>query len=275
MQIGLVERAAARVQRKIHELEEGIEKSSMSLFYRDGQYFREEDTPEQKIAALEIHRADQTWIAEHAQIIPAEGIKDPGAEGTLLEALGASFFDEVRAASGSGRIFVSEDLPMRLLAETEYGVRGCWLQVVLMVATDQGHISSQEYADAIVALIDINEEFISVGSNLLLCVLKGTSGHRLPNAFNKVVSCLGGPKADIASHTSVALGVIRQTRFDLSLSNTVRQAIVGALLDGLIRDRSRQEIDAILQAFDEFAQLVLKDNSMRLYLRDWSRGHFL
>jgi len=273
--IGLVERAVVRIQRRIHEAEEGLDKPSMSLFYRDGKYFREEVSREQKIAILEILRADQTWIAENATIVPAEGTKDPSVEGTLLEALGSSFFDDVLAASGSGRILLSEDLPLRMLAETEYGVRGCWLQVVLMVAIDHGHISKQEYADAIIALIDLNEEFISVGSDLLTYVLKGEKGHRLPDAFRKASACLGGPKADLPSHTAVAFGVIRRTWFDTSLSHTMRQGVIGSLLDGLIRDRSRQEIEAILRALDEFAQLVLKDNGVRRYLHDWRRGHFL
>jgi tetratricopeptide (TPR) repeat protein len=272
--IGLVERAAARIRRKIHELQEGIDKPSMSLFYRDGQYFREEVSSEQKIAILEVHRADQTWIGDHAQIIPAEGTKDPGAEGTLLEALGSSFFDEVRAASGSGRILLSEDLPMRALAEAEYGVQGCWLQVVLMAAADLGHITFREYADAIIELIDANEEFISVSSDLLAYLLKGESGHRLPEAFRKATGCLGGKKADLRSHVAVALGVVRQSWFDMSLSHIVRQAVIGSLLENLIRDRSLQEVEVVLQAFDEFAQLALKDNAVRRYLRDWRRGHF-
>lgn len=272
--IGLVERTVARVQRRIHEAAEELDKPSMSLLYRDGQYFREEVAQEQKIAILEVLRADQKWIAEHAQIVPAEGTKDPSAEGTLLEALGSSFFDEVRAASGSGRLLLSEDLPLRLLAETEYGVSGCWLQVVLMVAADQGHISTQEYADAIVALIELKEEFISVSSDLLVHLLHRERGHGLPEAFRKALTSLGGSKADLPSHMSVALGVIRRSWFDISLTRTMRQAVIGSLLDGLIRDRSREELDVILQGFDEFAQRVLKDSAVRQYLRDWRRGHF-
>jgi hypothetical protein len=163
----------------------------MSVFYREGQYFREEIAPEQKKAALAIQRADRKWIAEHARIIPAEGTKDPSAEGgALLEALGASFLDEVRAASGSGRILLSEDFPMRTLAETDYGVPGCWLQTVLMVAIEKGFITDQEYFTATLALIDANEEFISVSSALLVYALTGANGPDLPPAFCKVTDRL-------------------------------------------------------------------------------------
>jgi tetratricopeptide (TPR) repeat protein len=124
--IGIVEHSVSRIQQKIHELEESLDKPSMSVFYRDGEYFREETTREQKSTALAAQQADRTWIAEHAQLIPAEGGKDPSPEwDKMLQRFGSSFFDEARAASGSGRLLLSEDLPMRILAQTEYGVGGC------------------------------------------------------------------------------------------------------------------------------------------------------
>lgn len=274
--IGVVEYSVSRIQRKIHELEDRLDEPSMSVFYRDGQYFREEIGPEQKRAALEIQRADRAWLAEHAQIVPAEGNKDPSVEaGKILEALGSSFFDEVRAAGSSGRILLSEDLPMRTLAETEYGVQGCWLQPVLMAATEKGYITDQEYVGAVLALIDANEEFISVSSGLLVHLLRGESSHRLPIGFCKAAGCLGGAKADLASHVSVALGVVRRTWNDISLSPTLRQAIVGNLLENLIRDRRQSDAELVLQSFDEFARLVLKNDAIRRYLRDWRHGHFL
>ncbi|SCB54124.1 Transcription elongation factor, GreA/GreB family [Bradyrhizobium shewense] len=272
--IGVVEGSVARIQRRIHELEERLEEPSMSVFYRDGQYFREEILPDQKRAALEVQRADRTWLAEHAQIIPAEGADDPSAEaGRLLEKLGSAFFDEVRAASSSGRIFLSEDLPMRMLAESEYGVSGCWLQVVLMVALERGYIRDREYADAIVALIEANEEFISVSSALLVSMLTGEKGTRLPEAFCKASTRLGGAQAD-ASHLSVALGVVRSTWYDIALSPTLRQGIFGNLLENLTRDRTLGDVERILAFFDRFAQMV-DSGSLRRYLRSWRRGHFI
>lgn len=157
--IGIVGKSMSRIQQQIHELEERLDEPSMSIFYRDGQHFREEITPEHKRKALDVQRQDRAWIAAHAQIIPAEGSKDPSAEtGKLLQALGSTFFDKVRAASSSGRMLLSDDLAMRILAETEYGVKGCWLQVVLMAAVDGRHISLTEYSDAVLGLIDANQE---------------------------------------------------------------------------------------------------------------------
>jgi len=273
--IGLVERSVSFTQQKIHELEASLDKPSMTVFYQDGQYFREEITPEQKNAALAIQRADRAWIAEHAQVIPAEGTKDLSAHSDkLLEALGESFFDEVRAAAGSGRILLSEDLPIRTLAEAEYGVQGCWLQVVLMVAVDRGQVTFREYVDAVLELIGANEEFISLTTDLLVYLLKSANGHSLPSGYCKAVSRLGGQKADLPSHVSLALGVVGRTWFDISLSPTLRFAIVGSLLENLILGRQRGELDLIIQSFDDLA-VSINSTALRRYLRDWRRGHFL
>jgi hypothetical protein len=114
-----------------------------------------------------------------------------------------------------------------------------------------------------------------VSSGLLVHLLSGESSHRLPIAFCKAAGCLGGAKADLASHVSVALGVVRRTWNDISLSPTLRQAIVGNLLENLIRDRRQSDAELVLQSFDEFARLVLKNDAIRRYLRDWRHGHFL
>jgi hypothetical protein len=114
-----------------------------------------------------------------------------------------------------------------------------------------------------------------VSSDLLVYLLGGETSHHLPDRFRKAASCLGGQKADVASHVSVALAVVRRTWLDISLSPTLRQAVVGTLLNALIRERDRHDIELILQSFDEFAQLMLKSVGLRGYLRGWRRGHFL
>jgi hypothetical protein len=213
----------------------------------------------------------RTLAAAH----PAEGGKDPNSEwGKLLGPLGASFLDEIRAAAGCGQLLLSEDQAMRILAQTEYGVPGCWLQPVLMVAAERGAITSEAYLGATLELIDANEEFISVSGNVIIAALKDADGHALPSSFRKLASRLGGTKADLQSHVRVAFDVVKQTWSNTALSPTVRQGIVGNLLDNLIRDRSKDELEAVIKAFDDLASMT-RNESLRRYLSDWRRGHFL
>jgi hypothetical protein len=105
--------------------------------------------------------------------------------------------------------------------------------------------------------------------------LKGANSHALPSSFRKLAGRLGGAKADLTSHISVAFELISPTWRDESLSPTLRQAIVGSLLENLIRDRNRSEVTAIIQTFDDLAVSVVKSENLRRYLRDWLQGHFI
>jgi hypothetical protein len=273
--IGIVERTGVHIQQEIHQLQDGIDKPQMSIFYRDGQYYRDEVTPERKKEALAVMQADQQWLAEHAQVIPATGTNDPSANWRMIEEkFGSHFLDEIRAADGSGRMLLAEDHTLRTLARSEFGVLGAWLQPILMKAVDAKVISEDEYLRAVLALIDANEEFISVNGALLYGSLRGINGHALPPAFRKLANRLGGPKAD-ASHIAVALEAIALSWSDPSLTGTVQQAMIGELLQTLIKGRTLGEVQAIITAVVTFAEHRMRDRRVVRYMRDWLRGHFI
>jgi tetratricopeptide (TPR) repeat protein len=272
--IGIVGRTASRIQEEIHRLEDGIDKPSMSIVYRDGQYYREETTPERKKEVLAVMQADQQWLAQHAQVIPAKGAKDPSADWVNVEKLlDSDFLDEIRAAGGSGRMLVVEDHALRTLAFREFSVRGAWLQPVLMQGLGAKVITNDEYLRAMLALIDAKEEFISINAAVLYTCLHGISGYELPADFRKLTSRLGGLKMD-GSHISVAFEAVAWTWDDHSLSATVQQAMLGNLLERLTMGRTLGEIEAIITGAVTFARRR-DDESMERYVRDWGRWHFL
>jgi tetratricopeptide (TPR) repeat protein len=273
--IGVVERTVVRFQEEIHKLEDGIDEPSLSVFYRDGQCYRDEAAPERKKAALAVIQADRKWLAEHAQIIPATGNKDPSADWRMIEKkFGSDFLDEIRAADGSGRMLLTDDHVLRTVARSEFGVRGAWLQVVLMKAVDTKAITDEEYLRAVLALIDANEEFISINSQVLYTSLRGTKEHLLPPAFSKLASRLGGPKAD-ASHIAVALEAIAVSWNDPSMSLTVQQAMLGDLLENLTKGRRLDVVERIIMRVVTFAEREMRDQSVVRSVRDWLRGHFI
>jgi hypothetical protein len=273
--IGIVEGTAVRIQEEIHRLQDGIDKPHMSIFYRDGQYYRDEVTPERKKQALAVMEADQHWLVQHAQVIPARGTKDPSASWRMVEEkFGSHFLDEIRAAEGSGRMLLSEDHILRGLARSEFGVKGVWLQPVLMEALGAKIITDEEYQRAVLALIDANEEFISVNGVMLYRSLRGLSGHVLPTEFLKLANRLGGPKADL-SHIGVALEAVQLTWRDRLLSVTLQQAMLGELLQNLTKDRTLEGTRAVLEGVAAVAKHELRDPQVVRYVGDWLRGHFL
>jgi hypothetical protein len=153
--IGVIGSTETRLRQKIYELKQRIDEPDMSVLWRDGQLYRQEATPAEKRAALEVLEGDAEWLTRNTEIIPAQGTKDPSPEVRgLLRQVGKEILDDVMAAQGSGRLLVCEDQMLRGLAQLEYKLQSTWLHPVLMRAADTGVMSAGEYLEAVVRFID-------------------------------------------------------------------------------------------------------------------------
>jgi tetratricopeptide (TPR) repeat protein len=275
--IHIVDDTALRLQRKIHELSERLDEADLSLAYSDGQYYRTEITPDQKQEILKSLEADRIWLAGNTTIIPAEGSRDPSPEWRpLMERFGSGFLDEIRAAEGAGLMLLSEDQMLRALGQADYVVPSAWLQVVLMRAVEQNIFSEELYRDAVVTMIDSRFQFISITSQLLLSAIRGTKGHILPAAFEKFATRIGGKIAELQSHASVAYRTAVAVWDNQSLTDTVKQGVVGRLLERLIDERSRSETRIIIRGWVQLEYKRAGNSSMIRYIvGGWLRGHFI
>jgi tetratricopeptide (TPR) repeat protein len=269
--MGIVEQTQSRVFAKIKELEESLDGPDMSLFFKDGQVLREEISVDRKRQHLEKLQQQRDWIATHTQIIPAQGRRDlsPDFRG-LTNTFGQDLADDLLAAQGTDRLFVSEDRMMRLLAVTEFGVAASWLQPILMRATEVGKLSRDEYSNATLSFVRSGFSFISIDSQLLLWSLHSTRDVPLPDDFIRCASRLGGLTADLESHIRVALGTIAATWHDHLLSLTLRMAIVGKLLENLANGRSLEQLAYVVGRF----RSANGQRNFVEYLSSWLSGHF-
>jgi hypothetical protein len=273
--IGVTDATALRLRQKIQELKERPDEPDKRLSWRNGEYYREEISPHEKREALAALEQDDAWIAQHAEILPAQGTRDPTAQvRAALKAVGSDLVDDILAAQGSGRIFLSEDQILRAVAAAEFSVPSTWLQPVLMRGVDEGQTTRAQYAAALSAFVDCGLHFISIDHETVLQTLRGVQSHVLPAAFSKLASRLGGKKADMPSHLAVAGRMIRATWHDESLSWTVRQAVVGTLLYELSKGRPLAEFAIVFRAFGQLGR-ELDDPRFADYLNAWARGHFI
>jgi tetratricopeptide (TPR) repeat protein len=274
--INVVDQTVLGVQRRIHELNERINEPDMSIAYRDGQYYRTEITPDEKKEILKSLEADRDWLAKNTAIISAEGSRDPSPElWPLIERFGPEFLDEIRAAEGAGLLLLSEDQLLRALGQADYVVPGAWLQVVLMRALDRNAISENEYRDAITAMIDSRFHFISLSPQLLVSAVRGTCGRVLPVLFDKLATKIGGKNADLQSHASVAYQTAVAVWKDKNLTDTVKQAVVGRLLERMIDERNLPEVRAIIYVWVHLESKRVQNSTMITYIVGWLRGHFI
>jgi tetratricopeptide (TPR) repeat protein len=273
--IATVENRIHRLTQQIYELEQNLDRPDMSLSWSNGQTFRHEVTTDEKRTTLERLRSDKEWM-RNLTILPAQGSTDPPTELNELTArFGNSFLDEARAAQGASRLFICEDQALRLLAGAAFGVPATWLQPILMLAKEGGHISAEAYRTAIISMIDARLEFVSVDAAMLKNSLDGTTSLQLPEDFSKIASRLGGAKADLASHISVSFRAIQQFWTNETLPWTLRLAAVGRLLENLCRERPVDQVRVIIGSFAQFSRRVIGDPDFDRYIYDWVRGHFI
>ena len=241
----------------------------MTLFYKDGQYFRDEMKAEQIDKHIQALEDDLNWIKKHCEILPAEGTQDLSSQSReIIRRVGRSFFDEILAAEGAGRLLLCEDHALRLLAAHEVGVHTSWLQPVLMVARNRGVMTLDAYSEAIISLIELGHEFISVDAQVLFAATKGLkSGDR--DRFQVVAKTLGGPTAEMGSHLDVALAFLKRV-WNGPVPPLERFAQTGALLECLTRERP-SDFRGILDALG----VLVNARAFREYLDSWKSGHFL
>jgi tetratricopeptide (TPR) repeat protein len=99
----------------LHQATEKSEQGGMSVFYRDGQYYKATATPEDRARAVRTYESDIDWIDQHCTIVPAAGQFDDNMGRDLPNRMERASVDAIRAAKGSGLIFVSEDFGLRVL----------------------------------------------------------------------------------------------------------------------------------------------------------------
>jgi Flp pilus assembly protein TadD len=244
-----------------------------SIAYRDENYYLTKRRPEELERVRTLIDSDMRWLKANADVLPARPQQDPPA---IFRRLGlmrnARFFDEVYAASGSGRLLLVDDLFMRQVGAM-LGTHGTWLQPVLTVARDTGVMSPLQYSKAVSDLVGAGQDFISIDAAALAGAMsldRQEASATGPQRLKTVARALGGKNADVGSHCSVVISFLRlvwssmpMQLADYAASSEVLQAVLRARTEDYAAMLST--IDLHMRAHREFSG----------FLRQWARGHFL
>lgn len=245
---------------------------SLSIFWKDGHFYRHETTQDDWERARQVREADLAWIDDHATIIAAEGITDAPAElRRINQAIEKNFIDDMLAAQGSGRLLLCQDQAYRSLAAQSLGLRTSWLQPVLMVARDQGFVTQEEYYKAVLALLEFGDQVISIDGKILMAAAR--EQQEKPQCFERVVGSLGGPKAEMISHIGVAADFLKivWSEHPWELATSMQ---TGMVLTTLLSGREDwRSVIAILRAM--YRQRFGKNDALDHYILAWLHGHFL
>lgn len=276
--IGITESSIDVLRLRKAKIASHIGKPFMSLFWKDGQCFREEITEELLQEALKTVNNDLDWIGKHCEILPAEGKRDvPPEIRKISDVFGKHFFDSILAAEGSTRLLLCEDYAYRLIGTQKFELDSTWLQPVLIAAKGQNFLSMNRYVEAIFQMIEEGFRFISIDAQVLL-TLGQDANDPDGRKFGQVAEVLGGPDADILSHIRVAAHFFTKIWEKQGLYPSLQcQAQTGKILECLVRNRGEQIriITETLLLFVLFPFTSSRYNGFLGYLDNWLKGHFL
>jgi hypothetical protein len=267
--IGITEASVDIFRLRSEEIRIHIGSTFMTIFWRDGQYLRREFTDEELTHALKMTEDDLSWIREHCEVLPAEGVRDlPSDLREFSKEVGRGFFDPILAADGAGRLLLCDDITYRTIG-AQSGLSTSWLQPVLMAARHENLINMAKFCEAVVNMIECRLQFISIDAQVLLLVARDKSDED-GRKFAKVAETLGGLDANIGSNIRVAANFFTEIwrEWDPALRH---KAQTGKILECLMRGRGeiyRDISEALLQ------NVVSPGNGFRDYLDRWLQGHF-
>jgi tetratricopeptide (TPR) repeat protein len=267
--IGITEASVDVFRLRSEEIRSHIGNTFMTIFWRDGQYFRHEFTDEELRRALKVTEDDLSWIKEHCEVLPAEGTRDlPSYLREFSKKVGGSFFDPILAADGAGRLLLCDDFTYRTIG-VQSGLRTSWLQPVLMAARHENLITMAKFCEAVINMIECRAQFISIDAQVLLMVARDKSDED-GRKFAKVAETLGGPDADMGSNIRVAANFFSEIwrEWNPALRH---KAQTGKILECLMRGRG-EEFRDIVKAL--LLNVFSPTDGFSDYLVRWLKGHF-
>ncbi len=215
------------------------------------------------------------WTVENCVLIPAVTSKKPVEKLLdLKETIGDSFYDTLLAASGSGRVLLSEDLAYRCLAKQGLNIDSVWLQVVLLQMFFQKSISFSTYAKLIEDITLKNIKHVVFDSATLLQIVINNQWQLNDNIL-KVFSSFGGKDINILYSLIISLKFTTTIlRYGEPIYDT--RKFVYLVLNTLIKNNNENTGEIIGAFFDLVNVFPVKFGLIyKQLLTEWCVGHFM
>ncbi len=239
-----------------------------SIVWKDGHYYRDEQSSDDIRAFVERVKRVRSKIVEHCEIVPSEAPETiPDTSRELIQSFSSDLLDPAFCAARGG-LLLSEDMFYRQLVTQEFGVSGIWLQSVLMFAVSEKLIGFEEYCEKCVLLAENRHGHLAVTSDVLVQIALNQND-RSWDKFNCISEVIGTADADIESHYNVAHDTVVRIWHAKNLSFYQKQKFASTILFKLVRHRKEDWQDILAMMY------VRMGRQFRAYLQNWVQAHFL
>ncbi|WP_262028900.1 tetratricopeptide repeat protein [Microvirga sp. Mcv34] len=251
-------------------LQERYGGSQMTMGWRDGQFYRDDITPERIAEQISVVEAAKEKIEAGCQIETVLLPDDLAPEvRKTLDIFGSRFFDAAFLAKEKGCPLLSDDLNYRVFAWYGTRVAAIWLQAVLYRMNDRGHLGLASYARAVIGLAGRCHSFVTFDADLLQEVLR-QAGDELWE-FKAVSRYVGFHDADMKSHVEVVGNFIDALWTSAGAPCPKARQAVSILLDDLLRNHCAE--------WGQWVAMLLYGISgnkpASLFIQAWVRGRLL
>ena len=178
------------------------EGDSMSLDYRDEQFFRVMESAEERTSRLGVVKSLLSTVEEQCSVEPVQlpdNLTEVGEK--LIRDLPVGAFT-VGVMAGGSRLLLCEDLVIRHWSREAFGASGVWLQAVLFSAEQAGTMSIKCYAEAVVYLAANRHGYVFVSTPVLLAIFERDDSRDLIQ-LETVCTYVGGQNAELNSNTKI------------------------------------------------------------------------
>ena len=239
---------------------------SMTVAWRDGQFFREELSKADIAARRDFISTQIHKIQRACAVEPGVSPDSPNELASFLtDSFGAYVLDAVNLADAD-RLLVSEDLYFRQLAKATNDVDSVWLQPILDHALSQGYISRERCVDLTVKLAWRRHSHISIDPTTLMTALADDQSDDLQN-FRELTEFIGTRSADMRSHLSVVSDFLGSVWRSTQAPDLKVMRATGILLERLIRFRQND--------WTTILSFLTGSSNLDDYIEGWITGHFL
>jgi hypothetical protein len=253
----------------IDQMGDGADGLRMTMSYHNGQYYRDVVTEDEAKKKLCILRGRLRLIENSCSVEPVV-IPDQLSEiGESLLTLSNNNVLAPAILAGDSRLFLSDDMYMRQLANFAVNTTGVWLQAVLLSAFNDNAMTLDAYSDALVLLAAHKHGYVSLDVTQLFSVFHSETSKELAK-LQALCAYVGSKNAEPQSHIKLAALFINKIWVDSPKSDLKKYKATSIILRALLTRYRKSE-------WEHWAAALLSnlEYGAQRYFWDWCQGHFL
>ena len=216
------------------------------------------------------------WVENHCKIepIPKEIYIGQERKEESEDLIGLSSFNTILISKVEGRVFLSDDLNLRIFAMQQEGIRKSSNSIgILSTLISQEKMSRKDYNNKILDLVLLNFSWPPINSEILMIALE-RDGLIAGKTFRKCINFFDS-SCDIILKSKVVCRFLIDT-FRRPILPMKMESILIVFLNRIAHDNRFQEIKKLMIAYLELSLLAspLELNKIKTFITDWERNNY-